>query len=362
MNPGETRIVRISGKLDGQTGDERIFRFLTGTPKKLDGTTIDVLLAELEHKINVTQPFLSMNLTFDGVVARNYIANTGETIPIQLTWRNTLGVPLQDVTIAATISGSGLDLYAISVDRGFFRSIDSLVLWNKGTTRGELETLAAGQVGAFLLRITPRKQGDLIGELDPTIKFELHAAAQRLSEERVPETIQATVTEEIKLATDIGFKSRALYFENPLGSVGPLPPKVEKETTYGIIWEVTNTTNLVRAAQVTAVLPPYVRWLGVVSPSVEHVTFNRGDGTITWHLGKLLPGTGVGGKALRQVAFNIGLVPSTSQVDQTPDIVQRQVLSGIDNFTSLSVTFEGDNLNIKLSESEFADIYSRIIK
>ena len=252
--------------------------------------------------------------------------------------------------IAATISGPGIDPFAISADRGFYRSIDSVVLWDKSTTKGELKTVTAGQVGALLLRITPRISEELLGVLDPTIKIELHAAAQRLSEERVPETIQATVVEEVKLGTDIGFEGRALYFENPLGSVGPLPPKIEHETTYGILWEVTNTTSLVREAEIVATLPPYVRWLGVVSPSVEHVTFNENDGTVTWHLGKLLPDTGVGDKLPRRVAFNIGLVPSASQLGQTPPIVQDQVLSGIDNFTSLPLSVETGDLNTQLNE------------
>lgn len=362
IEPGGSRVIHISGKLDGQTGDERIFRFLAGTPDKLEDSTVDVLLADFEHSINVTRPFLSMTLSYEQLPARSYIARTGDTIPIQLQWQNTLDVALSDVVVAATLSGAGLDPFAISADRGFFRSIDSVVLWDKSTTKGELATVTAGQQGALLLRITPRLSEDLLDVLDPTIKIELHAAAQRLAEGEVPETIQATVTEEVKLATDIGYEGKALYFENPLGSVGPLPPKIEHETTYGILWEVTNTTSLVREAQVTATLPPYVRWLGVVSPSVEHVTFNENDGTVTWHLGKLLPQTGGGDRTPRRVVFNIGLVPSTSQLGETPPIVQSIKLSGIDNFTSVPLELEGEDLNTLLSEPDFADVYARIVE
>jgi hypothetical protein len=235
-----------------------------------------------------------------------------------------------------------------------------VALWDKTTTGGELEVVPAGAEGAFLIRLVPSVSADLLSEQDPTVKIELHAAGQRLSENSVPETIQATVREEFKLMTDAAIAGRALYFENPLGSVGPLPPKVEYETTYGILWEVSNTTNLVRDAKVTATLPPYVRWIGTVSPSVEDVTFNENDGTVTWNLGKLLPDTGVGGRPPRRVVFSIGLVPSTSQVGKSPALIQNQRLTGVDNFVDTPVEAGIDDLSTQLGEADFADTYGVI--
>lgn len=374
IEPGDTRSIRILGKLEGQTGDSRVFRFVAGTRDTPDSTLVDVVLADFEHEVAVTRPFLGMSLLYDDYTAEDYVARTGEAIPIALRWKNNLDVALSDVVVAATLSGAALNPFTISVDRGFYRSIDSVALWDKTTTKGQLEQIPPGGEGVLLIRLTPSIADDLLSVQDPTIRIELHAAGQRLAEDAVPETIQATVSEEIRVATDAGLKARALYFENPLGSVGPLPPKVEHETTYGILWEISNTTNLVRDAQVTATLPPYVRWLGTVSPSVEHVTFNENDGTVTWHVGKLLPDTGVGDRPPRRVAFSIGLVPSTSQVGKSPSLIQNQRLSGIDNFIDpgtggLSedtkefalVGVEIDDLTTQLVEADFADIYGVIV-
>jgi len=362
LEPGEKRTIRILGELEGQTGDSRVFRFVAGTRETPESTVVKVVLAEFEHEVAVTRPFLGMSLTYDGLPASEYVARTGDAVPITLRWRNNLDVALTDVVIAATLSGLGLDPFNISADRGFYRSIDSVVLWDKTTTKGDLQLIPAGAEGALQIRLVPNIADDLLAVQDPTIKIELHAAGQRLAEERVPETIQATVKEEIKIATDPKLAGRALYFENPLGSVGPLPPKVEHETTYGILWELSNTTNLVRDAKVTATLPPYVRWLGTVSPSVEYVTFNENDGTVTWNVGKLLPNTGVGGDAPRRVAFSIGLVPSTSQVGQSPVLIQNQVLTGVDNFVDKSIRRDIDDLNTQLNEVDFADVYGVIVK
>ena len=361
MEPGETRTIRIFGKLEGQTGDSRVFRFVAGTRDTPDSKLVDVVLAEYEHEVAVTRPFLAMKLEYDELSADEYVAHTGETIPIALRWKNNLDVALSDVVIAATLSGSGLDPFGVSVDRGFYRSIDSVVLWDKTTTKGELKQVPAGAEGVLVMRIVPKIADDLSVVQDPTIKIELHAAGQRLSEDAVPETIQATVSEEVKIATDSKLTGRALYFENPLGSVGPLPPRVEHETTYGILWEISNTTNLVRDAKVTATLPPYVRWLNTVSPSTERVTFNENDGTVTWHVGKLLPNTGVGDRPPRRVVFSIGLVPSTSQVRQSPPLIQNQRLTGVDNFVDEPVAVDMEDLTTQLVEPDFADIYGVIV-
>ncbi|MDP2650043.1 MAG: hypothetical protein Q8P16_00570, partial [bacterium] len=362
LEPGESRTIRILGRLDGQTGDERTFRFLAGTRGSPQRTTVDVILAEAERKVSIKRPFLGMSLTFNGRPAASYVARTGQAVPVELTWNNNVQAPLNDVVIAATLSGDGLDPFAISVNDGFYRSIDSVVLWDKTSTRGELGAVPAGADGDVSLRLTPKPADQMLGIVDPTIKFELHAAAQRLGAGSTPETIQAVAREEIKVATDVTFNGRALYFENPLGSVGPLPPKVEHETTYGILWSVTNTTSLVRDARVTATLPPYVRWLGVVSPSAERVTFNENDGTITWHIGKLLPDTGVGGKTPRRVVFSIGLVPSTSQVNSSPVLVGSQLFAGTDNFTSTFVEAQADDLTTQLDEQDFGEIYGRVVR
>ncbi|QSH39098.1 hypothetical protein JXR01_02190 [Candidatus Kaiserbacteria bacterium] len=362
MEPGETKTVRILGVLDGQTGDARVFKFVAGTRSDRASKKVDVVLADFEQEVNVTRPFLGMTLDYNDLPAEEYVATAGEIFPIRLTWTNNLAISLSDVVIAATLSGDGLDPFNISAERGFFRSIDSVVLWDKTTTGGVLEQVPAGASGSFVIRLSPKTIQNLIGTENPTIKIELHAAGQRLSEGSVPETIQSTVSESVKVKTDTSITGRALYFENPLGSVGPLPPKVENETTYGILWEIENTSNLVKDAKMTATLPPYVRWLGTVSPSAEYVTFNENNGVVTWNVGKLFANTGFRGQPPRRIVFSIGLVPSTSQVGEVPPIVENQKFTGVDDFTDALINIEIPELTTNLDEVDFTDTYGVIVR
>ncbi len=364
LAPGETREVYIAGSLEGQTDDERTFRFVTTRVDPLDQRQAEISLTSIEQEVSIRRPFLDMELAFgeSDVIADEFTARPGESVTVDLTWRNNLDVPLSNVVIAATLGGEGLNPYTVAAGRGFYRSIDSIVLWDKATTNGDLEYIPAGESGRVSFTITPYITDELLAIENPTITFELHASGNRLSEGNVPELIQSTVTEELKMETVVTASAEALYFDNPLGSVGPLPPKVQHETTYGILWELSNSTNRVRDGRVTATLPPYVRWLGTVSPSAERVTFNERDGTITWYVGNLLNDTGVGDRAPRRVIFALGLVPSASQVGQAPELLLNQTFRGIDDFTETQLQESFPSVDTRLNEEDFAGVYGTVVR
>ena len=140
------------------------------------------------------------------------------------------------------------------------------------------------------------------------------------------------------IASDLRVVAQGLYYANPFGSVGPLPPKAGTETTYAVVLSVTNSTNKVTSAKLTATMPPYVRWVGVYSPASESVTFNQNDSTVTWDLGPVEPGAGLNGAPARQAAIAIGFTPSTSQIGQEPPLLQDITFTGVDSATSGSIS------------------------
>ncbi len=353
--PGEKYRIRISGKISGQSGDERVLRFNAGFRKEVDDKAVSVTLADSEFVIGLKEPFLGVEMLFADKAADEYVGKAGEPIPIEILWRNNLDVALSNVVLAASVYGEGVDPYTVSVDRGFYRSIDSVVLWNKTTTSGEFENIAAGQEGRVSFSVTPRVLEQLVGSTKPEVRIEIHAAGQRLGETGVPETLQSTVQGVIKIASDAKLASSALYYTNPFESAGPLPPKVHEETTYGVVWEVSNTTNTLRDATVTATLPPYVRWLRTVSPVAENIVYNQTENTLTWYLGTVLPETGYKENEPRRVAFNIGLVPSASQIGGSPELILNQKFTGYDAFVEADVEAEADDITTELKEDEFVN-------
>jgi hypothetical protein len=172
----------------------------------------------------------------------------------------------------------------------------------------------------------------------PYLDITINAAGKRVAQSGVPETLQGTSQKRISLASDLRIAANGLYYSNPFGSDGPMPPQAGVETSYAIVLTLTNTTNKISAGRVTAVLPPYVRWTGVYSPANEQVTFNQHDSTVIWDVGDIDQNVGVNGNAPRQIAFSIGFSPSTSQVGQQPRLLQDITLDGIDTSTNAPIS------------------------
>ena len=139
-----------------------------------------------------------------------------------------------------------------------------------------------------------------------------------------------------------------MYYTGPLKNTGPLPPKVNQETTYTIIWTITNSSNDISSAVVRTTLPTYVKWLGVVSPDSESVTYNEIGGEVVWNAGAIPAGTGIN-RAAREVAFQVSFLPSISQINQSPLLTSEIAISGNDNFTHTILRDTKRALSIKLS-------------
>ena len=128
--------------------------------------------------------------------------------------------------------------------------------------------------------------------------------------------------------------------------------KAEKETTYTIVWTVSNTSNSMSHVEVRATLPPYVSWKNTVLPD-QNVTYNPVGGVITWNVGSVSAGTGYG-RPPTSVSFQIGFTPSVSQVGTKPDLVSAPELTGTDDFTGAVINTTGNSATIHLSDSPFS--------
>ncbi len=331
LSPGQKRTITIQGSLSGERGDDRVFRFIAGTRRNTASTTIETTLAQNSFQVSISKPFLGLTISIGGVTRSNIIVSPGDNVAVRIAWQNNLPTAITDAVIVAKLSGFAIDGTTVHTTDGFYRSNDNIVLWDKTTGGGALSNLAPGAHGTVGFSFTMPSGDALKTIVNPVLNISINAAGKRISETGVPENLQASASQKIALASALELTARGLYYANPFGSVGPMPPKAGAETTYAMVFTVTNTTNKISGAKVSAHLPPYVRWVGIYSPSSERVTFNQIDGTITWDLGDVAPGVGLGGTPPRQAAIAIGFTPSTSQIGQEPALLQNIQLWGIDS-------------------------------
>jgi hypothetical protein len=332
----------------GESGDERVFRFNAGTRKNPEDEDITTPLAENSFRISVSEPFLSLGIATNRSSAPSVPVSPGAEVEVNVSWQNNLSTVIQDAVIVARLTGLGIDGSTVISRDGFYRSSDGVVLWDKTTTGGALSSLAPGAQGAvsFKFRMPP---SDLLKNIrNASLTITVNAAGKRESERGVPETLQSAATQRIVVASEFDVTAHGLYYSNPFGSTGPLPPKAGTETTYAVVFTVTNTTNKIENAKLTAVLPPYVRWVGIYSPASESVSFSQTNSTVTWDIGAVEPGVGINGALPRQAAIAIGFTPSTSQIGQSPSILQSINFIGKDALTGGSVSRTVDSVTTSL--------------
>ena len=152
----------------------------------------------------------------------------------------------------------------------------------------------------------------------------------------------------VHIISDVGFSGKALYYSGPFVNIGPIPPKVEQTTTYTIVWTLSNTANNISKALVKSTIPPWINFVGSISPVGEDITYNTFTKEITWNIGKIPKGSGITGSA-RSVAFQISFKPSLSQVNTIPYLLNDAILTGYDDFANVDVIVRKTKLNTNLN-------------
>lgn len=336
LSPGQQKVVTIQGSLAGAQGDQRIFHFTAGTRADTASSTISTQLSSSAFTVAISQPFLGLTSFVNGA-SSTVVLSPGDNVTVSIGWRNNLDTQITNAAIVARLTGFQIDGTTVKSPSGFFRSSDGTVLWDKSTDPS-LATLAPGARGVASFSFQIPTSDALKNVSNPYLTISVNAAGNRVAESGVPESLQAATRQKIVVASDLQLSAQGLYYSNPFGSSGPVPPKAGVETTYAVLFTLGNTTNKITNASVTAQFPPYVRWVGIYSPNTEKVSFDHAQGTVTWELGDVDPGIGLNGVAPRQMAIAVGFMPSTSQIGQQPALLRNITLTGIDASTGSTIT------------------------
>ncbi len=213
---------------------------------------------------------------------------------------------------------------------GYYDSRTDTIIWEAGRTTG-LDAIAPGETNrvGFTFSTTRAVPGQ--ATLGPIVTAAVTAQGARVDESGVSQSVSTGVSRSVKIVSNLSLSSRILRSQGPFANTGPIPPKVDEETTYTIVWTVTNTSNSISNAQVTATLPPYVTWAGEISPEGSNITYNPVGGQITWLAGTVPQNADVGSGA-KQVAFKVILRPSLTQEGSAPEVVSQSIITGTDTF------------------------------
>ena len=362
IGPGDKKTVTLQGVMIGEEGDKRVFNFTAGT-RGATSTTITTQLATSPFSLVIAKPFLSLGIAINNSTTSTFVAKPADTINLDIHYKNNLSTEITNAVVVAKLSGVEIDGSTVTSDNGFFRSSDYTVLWDKTTTGGELGNLAPGAEGTLHLSFKIPSSDVLTPISNPYISIALNAAGNRLSETGVPQNLQSATQRRIGITSDLKLTADGLYYSSPYGSSGPMPPKANTETTYAMVLTLTNTSNKIKGAKVVATLPSYVRWTGKYSPPNENIEFDQNNSTVTWNVGDIAPGSGTNGLQPRQIGFEIGFTPSTSQIEQEPVLLQGIGLTGVDDATGADIKSTAPNVTTNIvGDAGFNSSNATVIK
>lgn len=354
MKPQESQKFTVRGILSGQNNEERVFKWNAGLADENSPEKIGVAFISLPKSISLIKPFLALDMSIDGDFNVDLVRDGATQINGRLTYTNNTGAVINDAQIVLKLDGEVLDDSSVQVSGGFFNSTDNTITWNK-TTNPNLFTeipVAKSETLTFTFKTKTLATRQAVYK-NPEIILNASISGRRVAEEDVPEDIKVEAAKRIKIASDVVLDILTSYSGEPFANSGPIPPKVEKETTYTLTLNVTNSSNALERGKVRATLPPYVRWNNNFIPSSEKISFDPVSRTLEWDLGDIREHAGFIDPS-RNVAVQLALTPSATQVGEAPALLLNPTFYAFDTFTQKEINVVSANPNTDLGKA--ADI------
>lgn len=347
--PLQKKEIAIKGFVEGQDLEEKAFSASVGVlgdngVLRPFGTAVEIAV--------IKKAPLNLSIFIDGQDVEKNIAQPGDQLRVDLQWLNNLTTNIRDAKIELEIKGRAQNEQSISVSQGFYRTFDKKIIWNT-SSMPELASIDIGETGRAQFNFSVKDSLSLVSLNDKNFSIILDARISGIgtSEQFENQEILTAVSKEIKIASNLQLTTIALYYAGPFKNSGPLPPKAGEETTYTIVWSLGGNSNNFSNAKMTAFLPSYIRWLNVVSPSGADIKFNERDGAIVWNIGNIPAGTGTV-LASKEIAFQVGLIPSLSQIGSSPILVDKLEAEADDNFIEQSFVAKVSSLDTMLNYDE----------
>jgi hypothetical protein len=279
--------------------------------------------------------------------------NAGENLKFEINFKNEGETGLRDVIVTEKIDSLVLDYSTLRLDKGAFDEKNKTITW-KASDYPALKNLAPSQGGKIGFSISVKavipvgSENDKNFVISSVAKIDSPDIATPIEMNKIIAGNKIDMKLNSKLVLDV----KGYYNDGNIPNSGPLPPKVNEETTYTVHWVVSNISNDVSGAKVETVLSSGVTMTGKFYPEDASVTYNERNNSLVWEIGSIKAATGVLSKA-KEVSFQVKIKPSSSQIGREVELLGESVITAKDLFTGadLKMTASGKNSNLPEDES-----------
>jgi hypothetical protein len=334
LNKAEGGRIYVIGRIDGQPGDQKIFRAKLGMWQ--NGRFI--ILKNINKGIELVEPTLQIVQKINR--RENHIVTSGEHLHYEILFTNIGDETLTGLYLTVNLFGEAFDFRTLSAPEGVIAGPNSIT-WNWRRV-GDLQFLKPQEQGRVEFWIQTREDWpilDLKGET--TLQSIVFLGQFR----------QEFVT---KINSKLEVAQKAFFQDEVFGNSGHLPPRVGLPTTYTIMWQVKNHYNKVKDVEVRAILPENVKLTGKIFPEIElaNFTFDSASREIVWKIGEMEVGQGVLSPA-PNISFQIVFTPDALQIGKTPDLISSIEVTGKDLWTGQILRDEDQVINTTLPDDPF---------
>ena len=313
--------------LDGEETKTMLINGVFGVDSKMDqllvvevGNMVDDnfrRLSRVEKNIIVINPKFDMEFQINGEPSLQALT-WGDELRYQLEITNNSKGDVADVIISAVIDGQVLDWDSLDTIANYR---DNKITWTKNEDES-LVNWPAGESRIFTWQL------DVVNDPLPDRMVEniIEINIEGLEGwQQVSSPLMLTIGESLSF-------NNGIYWDlggRRVGS-GLLPPQVNEETEYLVIWSLPEATGLFDNVNVSSNLPPQVDFISAMDIQGGYLDFDLEDRSLTWTMedfsDMILPLT---------ASFIVRLTPEEENVGQTMTILNATTVdaSGIEEVT-----------------------------
>lgn len=345
LTQGKTTEIIIRGAFAGDGAEERVLRAEVGTTKIDARSSIASVFAKSDSSIGIEAPFINAKISFDGSRG-SLVAREGVRLNGILKLTNATALPIDHIVAELKIGGA-YDSGSVDASMGgIYRAALANITWDERND-SRLASLLPGatiSLSFSLAPVAPR------AGMKPALSFTANVHAVRTNESGVSGDASTLAAVDIPLATQAEFTARAVHFSGPFKNDGPIPPKVDVTTKYTVIWSLRNTTNALEGGIVRATLAPAVEWMNIVdTEATSSMQYNSDTHQISWNVGKIAAGAGVGALPPKEISFQLALTPSLGMMTKVPSLLTGIQFTAQDAVTRQVVTQKISDIDVRLS-------------
>ncbi|MFA6340654.1 MAG: hypothetical protein WCX27_00220 [Candidatus Paceibacterota bacterium] len=337
LAPGAQRLIRITGMLQGQDGEQRVLKFTVGTPSASNKNSMGTAFALLSQTVSIKKPFVNLSMLLNQEEDSEVAIDAGGKVNGHIVWKNNLTEKIYNMSIKVKFTGSALDKTTVRADDGFYNSFDNSLVFDRNNIP-DLATVgidSEGDMDFDFSSFYPSSQSS-VSFSNASIILDISVLGTRVGGGGNTEEVLYSGKKTVRISSNLKLLARSFRTVGPFENSGPFPPKADNKTTYTITWTATNSFNNVNNARVSAILPPNVSWEGFTSPGTEHITYDQGSGEVVWDIGSIRSGSGTTYQP-RDVSFQVSITPSVTQVGHEVNLLNESTISGTDVFSGARI-------------------------